>query len=210
MPVHWTNSRAASLVRGHPPGSGGERGGRSETHISERGSDHLPVAVQALRQGRRDDWHGQDRGMGRLLMWRFVVHALYLRSCGTEVKGFTHQHCSITAESAVQTRSSSLILLGPAADAVLGRSCTDSAGMIAKVIGVFLPFDLPPFLLSPGERIQEAVWHASSGGAHQSAQHKARPRCHALLGECHGDLLVALLRVQILRAYHQSSFQCFY
>ncbi len=62
--VHRAHPRGAPLVGGTAPGDRGQGGRADPGGEPDPGDDHAPELLSPLRQARRDDRHGADRGAG--------------------------------------------------------------------------------------------------------------------------------------------------
>ena len=62
--VHRPDPRGPALVRGPAPGDRGQGGRADPRGEPDAGDDHAPELLPPLRQARRDDGHGADRGAG--------------------------------------------------------------------------------------------------------------------------------------------------
>ena len=60
--VHRSHPRRSALVRGHPPGGRGEGGREDQGGEPDPRHDHPPELLPHVRQARRHDRHGPDRG----------------------------------------------------------------------------------------------------------------------------------------------------
>ena len=62
--VHRPPDARPALERGPPPGDRGEGRPARPARVGDAGHDHVPELLPALRQARRHDRHGDDRGRG--------------------------------------------------------------------------------------------------------------------------------------------------